>query len=44
MGEHWSEQFSKAGADVETMKMPPGKDLRDMCLAGEIRPEDIFDE
>ena len=43
MGEHWSEQFAKAGADVEVIEMPPGKDLRDMCLAGEIQPKDLFE-
>lgn len=44
MGERWSFDFSKAGADVDTILLPDGKDLRDMALRGEIPPEGLFDE
>ena len=42
MGEHWSVEFSKAGADVDAIRLPRGRDLRDLHLAGEIEPEDLF--
>ena len=38
----WSKLLSSAGADVETIKLPPGKDLRDLALSNQINPEDIF--
>jgi hypothetical protein len=42
MGDHWSVEFSKAGADVDTIRLQRGEDLRDLHLAGEIQPEDLF--
>lgn len=42
MAEHWRELLLEIGCTVEVLKLPRGRDLRDVLESGELKPEELF--
>lgn len=42
MAEHWRDYLTGRGCTVERLKLPEGRDLRDMLEAGELQPGELF--
>jgi hypothetical protein len=42
MGVAWRDSLLRLGCAVEIVNMPPGQDLRDLLVSGELQPEGLF--